>query len=300
MLTEKQLRERKTGIGGSDVAAIFGMSKYKTPIDVYLDKTSDTVSFVEPTKQMKWGIEVEPVICNIFAKEYDKEVIQPTDTYRHPENSWMIANLDGWIESEKAVIEIKTASRGSEWGDEGSDNIPTEYLLQCAHYCAVMDASIVYIYVSIGGAFPKLYVYERDTSLEAKIIEKEQYFWETHILKNKPPKIQTNGDISKIYTGRDSKPLVSTEIEFDLEIIDALKKIEKDIKNLEHRKEQMKNLLCMTLKDHTVLVDEDYNELVTWKPVTTNRFDTKHFRKEHPDLYKQYLKKSQSRYFRVK
>ena len=38
MITEKQRLERKKSIGGSDVAAILGLSPWKTPGDVYLEK----------------------------------------------------------------------------------------------------------------------------------------------------------------------------------------------------------------------------------------------------------------------
>ena len=38
---EEFLLERKKGIGGSDVAAIIGVSPWKTALGVYLDKVSD-------------------------------------------------------------------------------------------------------------------------------------------------------------------------------------------------------------------------------------------------------------------
>lgn len=41
---EDWLRERRTGIGGSDAGAICGLNPYSSPMDVYLDKTSEEVS----------------------------------------------------------------------------------------------------------------------------------------------------------------------------------------------------------------------------------------------------------------
>ena len=36
------LKARQTGIGGSDVAPILGISKWTTPLDVYNEKVADT------------------------------------------------------------------------------------------------------------------------------------------------------------------------------------------------------------------------------------------------------------------
>ncbi|WP_196802087.1 YqaJ viral recombinase family protein, partial [Clostridium cadaveris] len=35
------LKERQKGIGGSDVGAILGVNKWKTPFQVYLEKTEE-------------------------------------------------------------------------------------------------------------------------------------------------------------------------------------------------------------------------------------------------------------------
>ena len=39
MTREAWLDRRRAGIGGSDVAALLGLSRWKTPLDVFLDKT---------------------------------------------------------------------------------------------------------------------------------------------------------------------------------------------------------------------------------------------------------------------
>ena len=52
---EEWLEYRKLGIGGSDVAAILGISKWKSAIDLWLDKTNQTNDITEENEAMQWG-----------------------------------------------------------------------------------------------------------------------------------------------------------------------------------------------------------------------------------------------------
>ena len=40
---EEWLKVRKLGLGGSDMSAVLGVNQWRSPLDVWLDKTSDTV-----------------------------------------------------------------------------------------------------------------------------------------------------------------------------------------------------------------------------------------------------------------
>lgn len=64
---EKWLRYRKQGIGGSDVAAILGISKWNSAISLWLNKTNQTEDDTQENEAMEWGTIMEPVIRNHFA-----------------------------------------------------------------------------------------------------------------------------------------------------------------------------------------------------------------------------------------
>ena len=70
------LKQRQAGIGGSDVAPILGISKWRTPLDVYNDKTSDIFE-EEDNSSMIWGRRLEPVIRQAYADETGANVIVP-------------------------------------------------------------------------------------------------------------------------------------------------------------------------------------------------------------------------------
>lgn len=66
---EEWLLHRRNGIGGSDLAAICGISKWRTPMHVYLEKLGET-----PEEQMgeaaEWGTRLEPLVADKFASEH--------------------------------------------------------------------------------------------------------------------------------------------------------------------------------------------------------------------------------------
>lgn len=132
------LRYRKQGIGGSDVAAILGISKWNSAISLWLNKTNQTDDDTQENEAMEWGTIMEPVIRNHFAKVTGKTVVEVHAMLQHPEYPFMLADIDGLTEDEDgnpAILEIKTASeyKRSEW-EEG---VPTYYQTQVQHYLTV-------------------------------------------------------------------------------------------------------------------------------------------------------------------
>ena len=83
MLTSQQIEDRKLGLGGSDVGIILGLSTYKTPYELYLEKTGLLVPSQKMTPQQEWGHRLEPVIRDKFKENNSVEMIEP-ETKVHP------------------------------------------------------------------------------------------------------------------------------------------------------------------------------------------------------------------------
>ena len=103
------LKERKKGIGGSDVAAVLGLSKYKTALDVYLDKTTDEIT-VKESEALRQGKDLEPYVASRFTEETGLKVYQKNEILQHPEYPYIIANIDYFIEGMPAFLECKTTA----------------------------------------------------------------------------------------------------------------------------------------------------------------------------------------------
>lgn len=85
------LKNRQTGIGGSDVAAILGLSRYKSPLDVYNDKIGE-ISESEQTQAAYWGTQLEDIVAKEFQKRTGMKVQKVNSQLSR--DGWMHANID--------------------------------------------------------------------------------------------------------------------------------------------------------------------------------------------------------------
>jgi putative phage-type endonuclease len=79
---------RKTGIGGSDAGAICGLNPYSSPMKVYQDKTSSTISN-EDNEAMRQGRDLEDYVARRFMEETGIKVRRSNYMYRNEEYPFM-------------------------------------------------------------------------------------------------------------------------------------------------------------------------------------------------------------------
>ena len=108
------LEERRKGIGGSDVAAIMGLSPWKTAYQIYQDKRGEVKDF-EGSAVMDWGKRMEPAIRQWYSDQTGRSVRLPDKILYHPVHQFMLASLDGFTDDNR-VVEIKTARYSKDWG----------------------------------------------------------------------------------------------------------------------------------------------------------------------------------------
>ena len=179
------LKYRKQGIGGSDAGAVCGLNPYRTAIQVYYDKTSDSIEDVD-NEAMRQGRELEEYVARRFCEASGKKVRRANAMFYDEKNPFMLADVDRMIVGENAGLECKTASPYSEekWRD---DKIPLSYQLQCYHYMSVCNADAWYIAVLIYGRDFKYYRLERDDEVIENLIRIEKEFWNEYVLKQVIP-----------------------------------------------------------------------------------------------------------------
>lgn len=292
------LEARRTGIGGSDVAGILGLSKWKTPYSVWLDKTGQGVE-IEDNAPMKWGRALEPVIRQEYAEATGRVVLQPADMLRHPVHSFMVANLDGMTE-DRRVVEIKTARAATGWGESGSDQVPQDYLFQVQHYMAVTGFEVADIAVLIGGSDFRLYEVPADAELQGMMIEAEAEFWR-RVQNMDPPEPVTLAEAMAKY-GRASRADRVMADQNVMAAVDMLRIVRDKRAALDADEEAAKAVILRTLGECDTLVDATGKTLATWKAQAgAKRFDSAAFKDAHPDMYSQFVKQGEpSRRFLLK
>jgi putative phage-type endonuclease len=299
-MNERQqwLEDRRKGIGGSDAAAVLGLSKSRTPLQVYQDKRGEGVE-QEDNEAMLWGRVLEPVVRQQYAERTGRIVRLPEGILAHPKYPFMLANIDG-VTGDNRLVEIKTARTPIGFGEPGTDEVPQAYLIQVQHYLTVTALSVADLAVLIGGSDFRIYEIPADPELQGMIIEDEAAFWK-HVEDGIPPEPITFADMQQRY-GRASRAATVIAGEEVIEAVQRLHSIKTALKAHEEAEEEQKAVIMKALGESDTLLDSDGNILATWKAAKpAQRFDTKMFQIGHPDLYAQFLKTGEiSRRFLLK
>lgn len=265
MSHDEWLDWRRKGIGGSDVAAICGLSRYKSALEVYLDKTGE-IPPKEDNPKMKAGRMLEPVIADWFAEETGIRVQEQKCIFQHKDYPFMFANIDRWVIGENAGLEIKNTSEYNrhEWFDGQTEIIPTEYQLQANHYMAVLGADRWYVAVLIGGWDFQWRVIERDENLIKNLITIEQAFWQHNVLERNIPQVtaQDTDLLNVMYPTSRNTSVELSEIYYDL--IKTLLDTRKTLKQAEDAHEDAKNKVKKLMGENEVAIWQG-ERFATWK-----------------------------------
>ena len=291
-------KERQKGIGGSDVAVALGVSRWKSPLRLYLEKIGE-IEHQPDNEFMYWGRKLEKLVIEHFMEVTGKTVEKIDKILVHPEHDFMIANIDGYIPEEDAVVEVKTASsyKLDEWS---GDNVPVEYVLQGQHYLAVTGCSKVYYPVLVGGNTFFIKEMTRDEELINMIIDAESKFWHEHIEKRIPPEMTGAVDakelLDKLYpTSKEGTKIELPQLE---DVVNQLAVTQAKIKELEQLADELQAKIKEEMGEAEIA--EVGNFIITWKSVTTERLDTTRLKKELPDVYKQFTVSNTTRRFSLK
>ncbi|MFG2617756.1 YqaJ viral recombinase family protein [Streptomyces sp. NPDC048507] len=207
---------RAAGIGGSEIAAVMGLSPYESRFSLWHRKQG-MVAPVEETNVMYWGTALEPVICDEFAKRHPEWYVKRAPTYGR---AFQIANPDRQLLCEGHAVEYleaKTSRDAEGWGDEGTGEIPVHYRTQCLWYLDVTRARRCHVAVLIGGSDYREYVVEYDATEAALMREAGAEFMRTLAAGERP---DIDGHSATYQTIRD---LPEGLDEVDVEIPTALR-----------------------------------------------------------------------------
>ena len=279
---KKWLKYRKQGIGGSDAGAVCGLNPYRTAIQVYYDKTSDSIEDVD-NEAMRQGRELEEYVARRFSEASGKKVRRANTMFYDEKNPFMLADVDRMIVGENAGLECKTASPYTEerWRD---DKIPLSYQLQCYHYMSVCNADSWYIAVLIYGRDFKYYRLERDDEVIENLIRIEKEFWNEYVLKQviPDPDGSKTADVAIAERFKESKSITIPLTGFD-ERLERRQELLSLLDKIETEKRQIDQELKLYLGDAEIAENEHYR--ISWKNYSRSSIDEKRLKAEQPEIY---------------
>lgn len=182
------LSVRGGGIGSSDAAAAVGISSYKSPLELWLEKTGrQPAADLAANDAVFWGSTLEHIIANVYAERTGSKVRRLNAVLQHPAYQFMLANLDRVVshpEDGNGILEVKTA--GFHSAQFWEDGVPDGYQCQVLHQLAVTGKEWCDVAVLIGGQDFRVYRIVRDEAKIADLIQREAKFW-LCVVKDIPP-----------------------------------------------------------------------------------------------------------------
>lgn len=178
-------RKRQEGIGSSDAAAIWGVSRWQSAYACAWSKLGD-LEPDEPTIMQEVGHALEPYIAELFTRATGIETIDPGDhtVYQHGELPYMLCTPDR-LTTAGEIVELKTASFAS--AGEWKERIPAAYQVQLAHQMFVLGVETAYIAVLINSSDFRHHTLRRNPRFERQHVAKCTDFWRGYIEKGEYP-----------------------------------------------------------------------------------------------------------------
>ena len=308
------LAGRKKGIGGSDVAAILGFSPYKSPYQLWLDKTGRSERSESQSESAHFGHLLEDVVAKEYSRRAGVKVQRVTQQLSLPDHPWAIGNIDRAIINPEIsgnvrfkdgklttdqLLECKTASEylAKLFGEEGSDQVPDYYLTQCLWYLLLSGCQFIDLAVLIGGNKFRMYRIERDEDLIDSIFRQVKAFWFNHVVADVPPDPTCFDDVLH----RWSNHVVGKQVEADFEHIklaEELITVQGRLKADKAREDEIKLKIVSTMQDAEMMISQG-KSICTYKEQSSTRIDSTLLKKEEPDLFAKYSKTSSTRVFRI-
>lgn len=268
MNREQWLAMRKNSIGGSEIAAVLGMNRWKTPFQVWAEKTGRIESSVQQSESMYWGIVMESVLREEFAKRTGYAVKEAHYIFASIDNPFMTANIDGYVDlgnGEYAVLEIKTAGNYAE--SDWNDGCPIEYYLQVQHYLYITGMFKAFIAVLIGGNQFKYIEVDRDEDTIKTIVCCAKQFWNL-VQTDTPPAVtdKDNALLAMLYP--QSKAVTVKMPDEYKEVLKQYTETKQAIEVAKKAKEAAEAKLKEFMKEADTAVIDGYK--ISWKTAERN------------------------------
>lgn len=307
-------------VGGSDVATIFGVSPWTTPLELWMIKKGRMKPPVKSNAmQLEMGHLLEPITAHFYGLKTGNTVIDDTNLYQHADHPYALADFDRRIvraqDGKPGILECKSCTYHHA-GDWANGRYPLYYELQLRFYLAVADVEFGAFSAMWGNnpdcdmAFPEL---DRDRAKEDMIFERlDEWIWSLE--HDKPPKMEdippklAMESLARIWErGNPALPTIEFSGQYEkplrriLSLQDKMTEKKEELKKLNEELEAQSVRIAEVMKDHEhgVLETTADRILIDFVTRTSNRTDTAALKKRYPKVYKEIAVTTESRKLKV-
>jgi putative phage-type endonuclease len=304
------LAQRRAYIGGTDIAAITGVSPWATPLTVYLDKSAPEQAEHADNLPMRRGLALERFIADEFERAYPRTVCyHPRPVVRTDWGFPAGASVDRFVATREhprtpiAVLECKTAFgfQSARMWSEAEAELPDSYYVQVQWYLAVTGLDLAYGAADTGREKLTVIPIEADPAVQKRLIAAGREFWQRHVERGVPPApTGTDPDaeaLSRLWPDTIPEPPATIEDELaELVLSDYLAH---SVKAKEHASEaeRAKQQLQALMGEHESAIVGSWR--LSWKRQSRTSIDSKRLKAERPEVATEYSRTTESRVFGV-
>jgi len=251
------LAARRTGLGGSDVAAILHLHPYKSALEVYADKVGASAPDADAGEIALWGHILEGPILAEFARRTKRTVLASGELFKSKARRSLIVTPDGiqldcaprWAVG-PGTAEVKTTGYGAQWHEE----IPAYVQVQKQHEMLVTGATWgSLIWLPLPERKLQWFDVAPHREFQAMLAEKCSEFW-LRVIERRPPDPDGSESARRalhaLHPELDDQTI---ELDQDAEAVaDEAERIAAAIAALEERKKLISNRVIATLGSEKV------------------------------------------------
>lgn len=305
--------DRRRFIGGSDVAAVLGISPWRTPLQLWEAKTKPALEGPVPEKKRvfsrghRWeSVVAEMLVEHLQGRGHTVEIVRSNERYIDPERPYLAAEIDYELrldgEPDITNVELKTVHpfKAREWGDEDTDEVPVWYTAQAMHGLGVTGRRRCLVAPLFGADEIRAYPIERDDETIAAMRARCAAFWNL-VQTGVRPDPTNLADLDRLYQGDPVAPSLIADDELTRAVL-RLRAIHSEIKARESEANVIEFDVKRAMKDATELVipNDDKKVAVVWKNRDFTWFDQTALKEQDAKLHRQFQRKTTSRVFTVK
>lgn len=313
--------ERKGYFGGTDAAAVMGLSPWTTPVELWQQKTGRKPrEEVTEAKQKIYdrGHKLEPFIRDMVVDKLRDmglvvDLVASNERYADAEFPFLACEIDfelivtGDVEIGGKVYTMTderingdaksvTGFARKKWGETDTEDVPIEYATQFLHGLGVTRRNFCLVAALRSFDDVDIFWTVRDDEIIEAMREKMLRFWTEHVLADVPPDPIDFSDIKELFPLDNGQ---ATEATAEIaEKVRSLQDIKKRIKDLEDAADVLQFSIGEFISPNAILKYEG-REIATWKAQQDRRIDTKLFSEENPDMAARYMRTKTIRVLRL-
>lgn len=305
--------ERARFLGGSDIAAVLGLSPWLTPVALWAKKTQPQEERPETGKvrPKARGHRWESVVAEMLAESLADagvvaEPVGANRRYVDAAHDFMACEIDYELSldgrrDEIVNCELKTVHpfKSREWGESQSDELPVHYTAQAMWGLGITGRQTCIVAALFGADELRTYTVERDDATIDWMREQAIAFWDL-VQSGTPPQPVALRDLDILHPTDSDAPALIADPELTRTLL-RMRAIDRELKARTAEWEALEFEVKRAMGDCThIVVGSETKEAATWKQRPHTWLDQTALKEAHPDIVKAFTRKKSTRVFTLK